>query len=84
METRAASTLTTNMEGPGEPTVEPIEISTVMKAVLSSVDGFEVSPISEEEQFVSDDTFTEWIWNVLPLKSGMQKLELRVSVKVIR
>jgi hypothetical protein len=53
-----------------------------MKAKLVG-DGFEVTPLSEEEQFVTDDTYTEWAWDVKPLQSGERKLNLTVTVKVI-
>ena len=81
-QTAIAGTLINALEGPGEVTVEPIRLGTVMKANLTG-DGFDISLLSEEEQFVSDDTYTEWIWNVIPLKPGEQELYLRVSVKVI-
>lgn len=81
-ETPMAATLSEGLRGPGAPQAEPIKVGTVMKAKLNG-DGFEVTLLSEEEQFVSDDTYTEWAWNVKPLQSGERDLNLTVTVKVI-
>ena len=74
--------LESNLEGRGEPKVEEITIGTLMRTELFG-DAFEIIPLHEEEQFISNDTFTEWAWDVTPLKTGTQRLTLRVSVIVI-
>lgn len=79
--TAAATEITSNLEGPGTPVVELITVGTVMKARLAG-DGFEIQALSEEEQFVADDTYTEWVWLVKPIKTGEQQLNLTVTVKV--
>jgi hypothetical protein len=81
-QTAAAATLTSDLEGPGTPVVESLAVGTVMKARLSG-DGFEITPLHEEEQIVAGDTYTEWAWNVKPLRSGEHDLHLTITVKVI-
>jgi hypothetical protein len=76
-----ASDITSNMPGAGEPTVEPIKVGTFMKARLSG-DGFDIEALSNEEQLVASDTFTEWSWDVTPRIGGERRLSLLVTVRL--
>jgi hypothetical protein len=40
---------------------------------------FKVTPVNIQKQFV-DSTYTEWRFNVTPLKSGTNKLNLVISI----
>lgn len=85
VEVRVAQDETTNLteglQGRGTPEVEPIKVSAFMKARLVG-DSFEITPLNEAEQLVAGDTFTEWAWDVTPLKGGDQKLNLIVTVRL--
>jgi hypothetical protein len=73
--------ITSTMPGTSQPTVEPIKVGTFMKARLSG-DGFDIRPLSNEEQLVAGDTFTEWSWDVTPRVGGEHKLSLLVTVRL--
>lgn len=73
--------ITSTMPGAGQPTVEPIKVGTFMKARLSG-DGFDIQPLSNEEQLVAGDTFTEWSWDVTSRIGGEHKLSLLVTVRL--
>ena len=76
-----ATNLTEGLKGRGAPDIEPIKVSTFMKARLVG-DSFAITPINEAEQLVAGDTFTEWAWDVTPLRGGDQKLNLIVTVRL--
>lgn len=76
-----ATDLTEGLRGRGAPEIEPIKVSTFMKARLTG-DSFEITPLNEAEQLVAGDTFTEWAWDVTPLRGGDQKLNLIVTVRL--
>ncbi len=63
-----------------------VKISEIMEAELrSEVSGaFKVEALTEKEQFVEDDDYTEWVFYVTPMKTGDHQLLLKVSIiKVI-
>lgn len=76
-----ADNIGTGMPGTGEATVEPIKVGTFMKARLQGR-GFDILPLSNEEQVVAGDTFTEWQWDVTPREAGLHKLSLLVTVRI--
>jgi hypothetical protein len=80
-ETQAQATLVAGLQGAGTPQVQALRVGTVMKARLSG-DGFEITPLNDEEQVVSSDTFTQWAWDATALRAGEQELNLLVSVRV--
>lgn len=41
-------------------------------------DNFDIKPLSDEEQMVSSEDITQWEYDVTPLESGNQQLELTV------
>lgn len=85
VEVRIAKGFTENLsrglKGRGEPKIENIRIGTFMKVHLTG-DNFEIKPLSDEEQFVSGEGFTQWDYDVVPLESGIQSLELTVTVRI--
>jgi hypothetical protein len=70
------------LKGKGEPQIESIKVGTFMQAHLNGMN-FEIISLSHEEQLVSSSAVTQWDWDVTPLKSGEQKLELTVTVRIV-
>jgi hypothetical protein len=79
---RTVDHLKKNLHGSGMPQVRDIKVGNFMLARLQGRN-FRIVPMSEEQQFVSADTFTEWLWEVTPLASDKQKLTLSVAVRVL-
>jgi hypothetical protein len=75
--------LTEGLKGPGAPQIEPIEVGTFMKVTLTGGDSFDINALSSEEQVIKSVGFTEWSWDVTPLKSGRQELHLTVTVRIL-
>ncbi len=73
--------LAENLQGRGTPQVEQIPVSSFMKVRLTG-DGFEITPLSSEEQIVVSDTYTQWSWDVVPQKAGEQRLVLIVTARI--
>ncbi len=73
--------LTEGIRGRGEPIIENISVGTLMKVHLTG-DNFEVKALSDEEQIVSSENFTQWEFDVTPLQSGVQSLQLVVTVRI--
>jgi len=74
--------LTEGLEGVEAPQIEPIEIGTFMMVKLTGA-SFDIYTPSSEEQVVRPVGFTEWSWDVTPLKSGRQELHLTVTVRIL-
>lgn len=85
VEVRIARTLTedltTGLRGRGVPQVEEIRVGTFMKVCLTG-DNFDIKALSHEEQVVAGEGFTQWDYDVVPLKSGTQTLLLTVTVRI--
>ncbi len=73
--------LTLGLKGRGVPQIEEIKVGTFMKAHLTG-DNFDVKALSHEEQIVAGAGFTQWDWDVMPLKSGIQSLLLTITVRI--
>ena len=73
--------LAQGLKGRGVPQVEEIKVGTLMKVRLMG-DRFDIKPLSHEEQVVARSEFTQWEWDVVPLKAGRQVLSLSVTVKI--
>lgn len=73
--------LVKGLKGRGIPQIEDIHVGAVMTTKLMGKD-FNIESLSEEEQMVSSSGFTQWDWNVTPLKSGKRILCLSVSVSI--
>jgi len=80
----AKQDITEGLEGRGVPIETAAKISPVMKVTLTPDEGgvFDVKPLSEDEQLVSGDGFSQWVWSVTPLKSGKHNLYLTVNAVV--
>jgi hypothetical protein len=65
-------------------TIESIRVSSIMSASLSG-DGekFKITAKSSEIQNIEEFGYTEWEWNVIPLKSGENELKLIIKVRII-
>jgi hypothetical protein len=61
---------------------DQLRISASMKVRLSGDPNFDVRPLSDEEQLVAKDGYTEWSFIVTPLKSGKWPLHLVVTAVV--
>jgi excisionase family DNA binding protein len=73
--------LTSGLQGPGSPVVEPLLVGPFMKANISG-DKFKITALSDEEQIVNRKTFTQWIWEVVPLEAGNQALYLTMTARI--
>lgn len=78
----ARAVLEEGLTGEGEPQFSQLRVGTLMKAKLTG-DGFEITPLNEEEQVVGGDKFTQWAWNIVAVRSGERELNLTVTVRVI-
>lgn len=73
--------LTKGLKGRGIPVFEEIRVNTLMKVRLRG-ENFHIEILSHEEQLVADAEFTQWDYDVTPLKSGTQELLLTVTVRI--
>jgi len=74
--------LTYALKGRGVPHIESVPVGSFMSVRLSG-DDFEILPLNAEQQIITENTFTQWAWDVRPLKSGQRSLHLSVTVRVI-
>jgi len=75
---KSVGELETMLQASGAAEKYQIKISENMQARLTG-NGFEISPITPEEQLISKRETTEWKWEVKAVKSGQQKLYLALS-----
>ena len=64
-------------------TIENVRIAEVMGVELvdfNEIPAFSVRTITEEEQFICDDDYTQWLFMVKALREGKYPLTLKVSV----
>jgi formylglycine-generating enzyme required for sulfatase activity len=64
--------------------LKPVRVSEVMEVDLRDPNGtpaFSIRRINEVEQFLEDNSYTEWIFLVKPLRAGELPLMLVVAVK---
>jgi hypothetical protein len=66
-------------EGPAES--QQVAISHIVVARLTG-DGFDITPVSDAEQFVLAKTVTRWTWDVRPKRFSTQVLHLSLSNKL--
>ena len=63
--------------------VETINISPIMSAnLIVSKNSFKIDTLSTEYQNISKRGYTEWAWNIIPLKGGNNLLKLNVKIRV--
>lgn len=64
-------------------TIENVRVSSVMSAsLLASKDDYLIESLSTETQNLETLGYTEWAWNVKPVKGGNNVLKLIVKVRV--
>jgi hypothetical protein len=73
--------LTDKLNGHGDPQVEELKISELMKIRMSGED-FNINTLNEEEQIIPKEGYTEWAWDVTPQKTGTRKLHLHVTLRI--
>jgi hypothetical protein len=63
--------------------VESINVSPIMSANLSvSESTFKVDKLSTEYQNITLKGYTEWSWNIIPIKGGDNLLKLSVKIRI--
>ena len=64
--------------------IERVRISSVMSAKLSDPEGkFEIKMVGDNiSQSIEEEGFTEWEWVVKPIKSGMNKLVVVLTIRI--
>lgn len=63
--------------------VESINVSPVMSAsLLVSENSFKVDKLSTEYQNITQKGYTEWSWNITPIKGGDNLLKLSVKIRI--
>lgn len=60
---------------------EEIKISKIVSAKLNAPD-FSITSASSTEQAIIEDSKTEWIWNLRPLKPGLHPINLVIEAQV--
>jgi len=60
---------------------DDIRFGSSMKARLAG-DGFDIALLGDEEKPVSGEGSTPWVWDVRPVRAGVQTLLLTVTIKV--
>lgn len=78
-----AAAVTEGLRGRGAPRVEAIEIGERARVRLQG-DDFAISALSSEDQLVRDVGFTQWDFDVIPLRSGRRMLRLVVTLRLKR
>lgn len=73
--------LAEGLKGSGAPRVEQIGVSSFMRVRLIG-DGFNIMPLSSEEQAVVGEGYTQWAWDVTPQRAGDLTLVLIVTARV--
>ena len=63
--------------------IEEINVSPIMSAnLIVSKNSFRIDILSTEYQNISERGYTEWAWNIIPLKGGDNLLKLNVKIRV--
>ncbi|HEX8494177.1 MAG TPA: hypothetical protein VF658_15120 [Pyrinomonadaceae bacterium] len=81
IEVRIANSLISDLEkglkGKGASQVEEVKVSAYMGVLLNGTEEFfHITLKNREQKIVADDQYTEWIFNVTPLKQGKPSLYL--------
>ncbi len=75
--------LSKGLKGKGVPQIEDIKLNTLMSVRLNGdKDSFDIKSLSHEDQIVEGEGFTQWEWDVTPLKFGGQSLSLTVTIRM--
>ena len=76
-------TLTKDFEMTKDTVIQSVRIAEVMGVELldfNETPAFQIRTVTEQEQFVASDDFTQWIFKVKPLVEGKFPLTLKVAV----
>lgn len=55
-----------------------IKVTKIVRATLTAPD-FDVKNITEEEQFITSDQSTEWLWTLSPKSTGVYEVNLSIT-----
>lgn len=71
--------------GPGRVVDTIIKISDKMEVTIKDESTgedryFEISKVNDDEQYIDDDEYTEWVFNVRPVKFGNKRLNIVISM----
>jgi len=70
-----------NLKGRGIPNVEELKVSGSMSVSLTG-ENFEIKRLNPSEEQIIDKPYTEWTFNIIPQKSGIQTLRLIATLKI--
>lgn len=62
----------------GNVTTKQISVSRIVKATLVA-DNFDITNITENEQILTDNSSTEWLWTLKPKTAGKHEVNLSVT-----
>lgn len=64
-------------------TLENIRVGNVMSAqLIAQQDYFDIIQLNTEKQAIEKESYTEWTWNVYPIKGGETFLRLIIKLKI--
>jgi len=69
------------MSVPGETDSATVKISQDVSARLTGA-GFAITEVTESRQPITLDEITEWKWQIVPQREGMQRLHLSISAEI--
>ena len=74
--------LTKGLQGSGATQNQPIQVGSEMGVTLKGTGGYFTIALlnSDEKQVITDNEFTQWLFDVLPLKAGSATLNLTAYV----
>lgn len=72
-----------NLQGSGNYEIGDIKTAPLMKVkLICEGNKLQVVEVSDAEQIVIDNHYTQWVWDITPLKSGQAFISLIVSFKL--
>lgn len=75
--------LTQGLRGKGLPIEEPIKVSPIMRVRLDTKENeFQIKQYGDEEQVIIGKPFSQWEWDILPIKSGTDTLHLKCTAVI--
>lgn len=82
IEKAATDAFEKNLEGSGNYEIDDIKVAPLMKVRLFGDGKMQILEVSDPEQIVIGDYYSQWVWEVTPLKSGHTSISLVVSFKI--
>jgi len=71
-----------NLKGKGMPHIDRLKVSSNMIIHIDGDDAFNIQELFAKTDMVIVGDYTQWEWNVTPLKSGIQTLSLSVDAVI--